>query len=165
MGVKKYYFKPVAKRVLGFLNFFVLAFSIGVLVYQATRSSSSDELVPLVILVMFALLVTWHFWVQDLKVAMTGDIALELHEKHLVIASEAGVLTIPKEAIVGIPKLDSMPFQQLYLEPRVSVAVLPEYQIPRWYGYRGNPSFPAFLVEGHSQYQILSDLSHWLAAN
>jgi hypothetical protein len=136
---------------------------IAAMLYQYSLAGFTAELSLWMILLLVVVPSLWVMWVKSIIVPLRSRAALVLYEDHLVIACEAGVLEIPKTAITDIPKLDTIPRQQLYVYPRVSVAVLPEYQIDRWYGRKGNPSFPAYLVKGHTQYEILSDLSHWLA--
>jgi len=157
---KIYYFKKGHATVMGVLTVFAMIFIPLAAVWGLWTGQPSTS--PIILTP-----VIWFIGVYSLAVLIrpcfpTG-VALELHKYHLVIASENGLNTIPKSAILAVDGVANAPARIMMKPSYVELIVPAEYKIRNWYGARINPRFNGIMVKGPSPLSIVSDISWWLA--
>jgi len=163
---KKYYFKKGQARVLGWIIVIAAISAPLAGMWGLKAGYAKIELLGLFLIVPLIWWISFDCYRSMVKPCFPTGVALELHEEHLVIATTAGLRTIPKKVIHGVWDFES----PVYISVGgingtfVELIVPDEYMVKDKGRSVSYPGFYGFMLKDHSDLEVRSAISWWLEA-
>ena len=155
-------FRARLQRVFIFL---MLPVIIGMPVFVVAAGYLEKQSAGVAISILVALIVgplLWTYYRANVKICFPTGVALEIHPRHLLVATSEGMKEIPRSAIKHItgPRYTS---NDVTVHSSAEIVVDDTYQVTSWFGFRRNPIVHGSLLADTSEWNAMGAMKTWHA--